>query len=95
MKKLPPWKELLKNFPNKDAGTVFTEIGGKVKLNYDIGVFSNACAIRISKALNFSGEIHRIPFYKSKIQKVMMLSRFLLVERKTGIYTELKYLHNI
>jgi len=69
MKKLPSWKELLKNFPNKDAGTVFTEIGGKVKLNYDIGVFSNACATRISKTLNFSGEMHRIPFYKSKDTK--------------------------
>ena len=55
MKKLPSWKELLKNFPNKDAGAVFTEIDGKVKLNYDIGVFSNACATRISKTLNFSG----------------------------------------
>lgn len=69
MKKLPSWKDLLKNFPNKDAGTVFTEIGGKVKLNYEIGVFSNACATRISKALNFSGDNHKIPFYKTKDSK--------------------------
>lgn len=66
MKKLPTWKILLQHFPNKGAGIVFTEIGGKVKLNYDIGVFKNACAIRISKALNFSGDIHKIPFYKTK-----------------------------
>lgn len=66
MKKLPQWKYLLNNFPNKPASEVFTEIGGKVKLNYDIGVFSNACATRMSKALNFSGVEHRIPFYKTK-----------------------------
>ena len=66
MKKLPEWKLLLKNFPNKSAGEVFTEIGGKVKLNYDIGVFNNACATRISKALNFSGDNHKIPFFKTK-----------------------------
>ena len=69
MNKLPSWKDLLANFPNKDAGTVFTEIGGKVKLNYDMGVFSNACATRVSKALNFSGEKYRIPFYKTKDSK--------------------------
>ena len=50
MKKLPSWRELEKNFPNKSVEEVFTEIGGKVKLNYDIGVFKNACATRISKA---------------------------------------------
>jgi hypothetical protein len=69
MKKLPSWKSLLANFPNKDAATVFTEIGGKVKLNYDIGVFANACATRISKALNFSEVGHEIPFYKTKDSK--------------------------
>lgn len=65
MKKLPQWNVLLSNFPNKPAGDVFTEIGGKVKLNYDIGVFNNACATRISKSLNYSGEMHKIPFYKT------------------------------
>ena len=44
MKKMPAWEALYKNFPNKKAGEVFTEIGGKVKLNYDIGAFENACA---------------------------------------------------
>ncbi len=69
MKKLPQWKDLLKNFPDKKAKDVFTEIGGKVKLNYDIGVFKNACATRTSKALNFSGDTHKIPFYKTKDSK--------------------------
>ena len=66
MKKLPKWDELLKNYPNKDAKTVFTDIGGKVKLNYDIGVFKNACATRVSKALNFSPGLHDIPYFKTK-----------------------------
>jgi hypothetical protein len=66
MIKLPVWQDLLANFPDKDAEAVFTEIGGKVKLNYDIGVFSNACATRISKALNYSGEEHLIPYYTIK-----------------------------
>ena len=66
MKKLPAWIELEKNFPNKGAGDVFAEIGGKVKLNYDIGVFKNACATRVSKALNFSLGGHEIPFFKTK-----------------------------
>ena len=66
MKKLPAWNMLLANFPNKPAPEVFREIGGKVLLNYEIGVFTNACATRISRALNFSGEDHRIPFYKTQ-----------------------------
>lgn len=66
MKKLPVWSELLKHFPNKDAGDVFTEIGGKVQFNYDIGVFSNACATRVSRSLNFSQGDHNIHFFKTK-----------------------------
>ncbi len=66
MKKSPKWDELLKNYPNKDAKTIFTDIGGKVKLNYDIGVFKNACATRVSKALNFSPGLHDIPYFKTK-----------------------------
>jgi hypothetical protein len=66
VKKLPIWTELLKNFPNKEAKEVFAEIGGKVKLNYDIGVFKNACSTRISKALNYSLGGHEIPFFKTK-----------------------------
>jgi len=66
LKKLPAWSELLKNFPNREAKDVFTEIGGKVKLNYDIGVFKNACATRISKALNYSLGEHEIPYFKTR-----------------------------
>ncbi len=44
---------------------MFKQIGGKVELNYDIGVFGNACATRISKALNSSGSNHQIPYYKA------------------------------
>ena len=66
MKKLPAWTELLKHFPNKEAKEVFAEIGGKVKLNYDIGVFENACATRISRALNLSLGEHKIPYFKTK-----------------------------
>ncbi len=69
MKKLPAWAELLKNFPNKSADKVFTKIVGKVKLNYDIGVFKNACAIRISKALNYSTEGHETPYFQTKDPK--------------------------
>ena len=57
MKKLPEWKLLLHNFPNKSAGEVFTEIGGKVKLNYDIGVFNNACATREKPVANSDGSV--------------------------------------
>jgi hypothetical protein len=65
MNKLPEWKNLKDAYPALPAGTVFKQIGGKVELNYDIGVFGNACATRVSKALNFSGAAHKIPFYKS------------------------------
>ena len=61
---LPKWKTLKLHYPALDAGTVFKNIGGKVELNYDIGVFSNACATRVSKALNGSGGVHIIPHFK-------------------------------
>jgi len=63
---LPYWSSLITQYPNKDAGLVFKEIGGKVELNYDIGVFNNACATRVSKALNGSGGVHLVPFFKDK-----------------------------
>lgn len=62
--KLPKWNVLKTLYPALDAGTVFKDIGGKVELNYDIGVFSNACATRVSKALNGAGSVHSIPFFK-------------------------------
>jgi hypothetical protein len=62
---LPKWDVLKINYPALDAGAVFKNIGGKVELNYDIGVFSNACATRVSKALNGAGGVHLIPFFKA------------------------------
>ena len=62
--KLPKWETLKLQYPNFDAEVVFKQIGGKVELNYDIGVFNNACATRISSALNKSGGVHVIPFIK-------------------------------
>lgn len=65
MNKLPKWEDLKSHYPALPAATVFKQIGGKVEFNFDIKVFGNACATRISKALNSSGGIHRIPFYKA------------------------------
>jgi hypothetical protein len=64
MKKLPKWETLRLHYPNFEAEIVFKQIGGKAELNYDIGVFNNACATRISSALNKSGGAHVIPFIK-------------------------------
>jgi len=64
MNELPKWENLKLYYPVHEANVVFKMIGGKVELNYDIGVFNNACAIRISRALNSSGGIHLIPFIK-------------------------------
>ncbi len=62
--KLPKWAFLKMHYPALEAGAVFKDIGGKVELNYDIGVFSNACAIRVSKTLNRNGGAHLIPYFK-------------------------------
>jgi hypothetical protein len=62
--KLPKWNALKVHYPALDASVVFKNIGGKVELNYDIGVFSNACATRVSKAFNGVGGIHSIPFFQ-------------------------------
>jgi len=63
--KLPKWESLKTHYPALDAGVVFKGIGGKVELNYGIRVFKNACAIRVSKALNGSGGAHLIPYFKA------------------------------
>lgn len=63
--KLPNWHVLKMHYPAKGAGAVFKSVGGKVELNYDIGVFSNACATRVSKALNDAGGVHLIPYFKA------------------------------
>ncbi|WP_299581226.1 hypothetical protein [uncultured Microbulbifer sp.] len=44
-----------KTFLTSPQGKVFTEIAGKVKLK-----------TRISKAFNYSGEMHQIPIYKAQ-----------------------------
>ena len=62
--KLPKWNLLKANYPASDAGTVFTNIGGKVAINYNIGVFSNACATRVSQALNGVGGVHKVKYFK-------------------------------
>ena len=62
--KLPKWNRLKTNYPVVEAGRVFKRIGGKVELNYRIGVFRNACATRVSKALNGAGVGHQIPYIK-------------------------------
>ena len=63
--KLPKWYVLKIHYPVKGAGAVFKEVGGKVELNYNIRVFSNACATRVSKALNGAGGVHFIPYFKA------------------------------
>ncbi len=61
---LPKWKNLKINYPALEAGTVFKKIGGKVELNYDIGVFNNACAVRVSRSLNRVNGAHSVPHIK-------------------------------
>lgn len=53
---IPKWDLLEKYFPAASAGIVARLVGGKVQYNYDIGVFSNFCCIRVSRALNLAGQ---------------------------------------
>lgn len=62
--KLPKWAVLKTHYPANAAATVFKDIGGKVALNHDIGVFNNACSTRVSKALNGASGVHLIPYFK-------------------------------
>lgn len=55
-KVLPKWSLLKVNFPAFDAATVARLVGGKVQVNFDSGVFTNFCCIRVSRALNLSGQ---------------------------------------
>jgi hypothetical protein len=58
-------KKLVKNYPNKkdypDAESLYNLIGGKMDKMYDADVeagnanYINTCAVRISRALNYSG----------------------------------------
>ena len=81
---LPEWNQLKTHYPALSAATVFSTIGGKVKLNYDIDVFTNACAVRISKALNTVGGGHLIPFSKPLVPMVSLSPRYRPEKIKCG-----------
>ncbi len=57
---LPTWATFKANFPSHDdplydnPTKMFTQIGGAVYTNGYTGILSNTCAIRLSKALNYS-----------------------------------------
>ncbi len=54
----PKFKSMLAAYPKGSAEDVFNLIGGKVKANN----FANSCAIRVSRALNYSGHtVNYIP----------------------------------
>jgi|LNFM01.1.fsa_nt_gb hypothetical protein len=59
MAALPEFSKLRDGFPAKGAPEVKALIGGKVNADW----ITNACAIRVSRALNKAG--HRIPYIKS------------------------------
>lgn len=59
---LPKWDLLKRHFPAFAAADVARIIGGKVQYNHDIGVFTNFCCIRVSRALNKSG--HPVAYFK-------------------------------
>jgi Type VI secretion system (T6SS), amidase effector protein 4 len=58
---LPSWNAMYNNYPKKPDGTemcgsdVYSLIGGSVFANRPPGPFPNACALRVSRALNYSG----------------------------------------
>lgn len=58
---LPSWNNMYNNYPKKPDGTemcgsdVYDLIGGNVLANRPPGPFPNACALRVSRALNYSG----------------------------------------
>ncbi len=56
----PGYSSLIKHYPTGTVAEVLELIGGKVKANN----FRNTCAIRISRALNYSG--HAIPALKGE-----------------------------
>lgn len=65
MRALPSWQLLALHYPAHEASVVASMIGGKIKLNYDSGTFSNFCAIRVSRSLNLAG--HQIPYIKDQV----------------------------
>ena len=61
---LPPYDSLKANFPAKTPEEVKTLIGGKVNLAW----ISNVCVIRVSRALNYSGD--PIPIARAALNTV-------------------------
>src|SRR4029077_11977449 len=51
MRALPDFDTLRKNYPDDDPGTVKSNIGGGVDAEW----ITNTCAIRMSRAFNYSG----------------------------------------
>ncbi len=51
MKSLPDFDTLRKNYPDGDPDTVKRNIGGKIHADW----ITNTCAIRMSRAFNYSG----------------------------------------
>ena len=66
------------------------KIGGKVQYNIDQGIFQNACAIRMSYALNYSGvpvfRCSGVPVFRSAAARGGLLHP---VRTKNGIYSKL------
>ena len=66
------YSQLSKNYPRKNpyktdvnaATSIWGLVGGKVLINARAGTFENSCAIRLSHALNKSGDL--IPFISGK-----------------------------
>ncbi len=64
----PKWQDVYNNYPKNSAGgdmpsrDVCVMIGGEVRKKSDQGSANNACALRVSRALNYSGiSIPEIP----------------------------------
>ncbi|WP_299285916.1 T6SS effector amidase Tae4 family protein [uncultured Mucilaginibacter sp.] len=55
---LPSYQDFYNNFPNVDADAVYNLIGGPILAHHqsDPVNYSNACALRVSRALNYAGK---------------------------------------
>ncbi|MFW1261922.1 hypothetical protein ACEV74_23345 [Vibrio parahaemolyticus] len=49
--KLPTWEKLRANYPALPANVVFEKIGGKVGLNYELGIFQTLVLLEFPKLL--------------------------------------------
>ncbi len=59
---LPSFEELVKNYPSGEPEDVKRLIGGRVDANW----INNTCAIRMSRALNYSSGLNEIPFSRNQ-----------------------------